>query len=40
MVHRGFQISIRYLRLTLLFTLVGYMLMICLMKCLSWLVGV
>jgi len=40
MVHSDSQVSMRSLYLILLFTLVGYMLMICLTKCLSRLVGV
>jgi len=40
MVHNDSHISMRYIHLILLFTPIGYMLMICLMKCLSWLVGV
>jgi len=40
MVHSDSQISMRSLHLILLFTLVGNMLKIYLMKCMSWLVGV
>lgn len=40
MVHDDSQISMRSLHLILLFTSEGYMFMICLMKCLSWLVRV
>jgi len=40
MVHSDSHISMRSLHLIMLFTHVGYMSMICLTKCLSWLVGV
>jgi len=40
MVHSDSQISMKSIHLILLFTPVGYMLMICLTKCLSWIVGV
>ena len=40
MVLSDSQICMRSIHLIMLFTPVGYMLMMCLTKCLSWLVGV